>query len=49
MRNDFRHFRIDRIQQLRRSNTLYPAESGRCLDDYFDALERQDNITIHRD
>ena len=49
MRNDFRHFRIDRIQQLRRSDTIYPVESGRRLDDYFDGLERQENITIHRD
>ena len=49
MRNDFRHIRIDRIQQLRRSDTIYPVESGRRLDDYFDCLERQENITIHRD
>lgn len=49
MRNDFRHFRIDRIQQLQRSNAVYPVERGRRLDDYFDNLERQENITIHRD
>ena len=49
MRNDFRHFRVDRILRLQRSDTIYPVESGRRLDDYFDCLERQENITIHRD
>lgn len=49
MRDDFRHFRVDRIRQLRRVDAVYPVAPGRRLDDYFDCLERQENITIHRD
>lgn len=49
MRDDFRHFRVDRIQQMRYTDTTYPVTSGRRLDDYFDCLERQENITILRD
>ena len=49
MRNDFRHFRVDRIQQLQCVDAVHPVAPGQRLDDYFDCLERQENITIHRD
>ncbi len=41
LRNDFRNFRIDRIKSLQVSADAYPDESGRRLQDFFEAAKRQ--------
>lgn len=48
LRGEFRHFRLDRIQRLGSTETRYPDEPGRRLDDYFDLLEQRENIRIRR-
>lgn len=48
LRHDFRHFRVDRIEQLRVNEEKYAEMPGRRLPDYFDTLERQEGITIRR-
>jgi predicted DNA-binding transcriptional regulator YafY len=49
LRDDFRHFRVDRIAHLERPGASYPVTPGRRLDDYFDLLEQRENITVPRD
>lgn len=46
LRNDFRHFRVDRIQALKVSEECYPDVAGRRLHDYFDEIERTEGIKI---
>lgn len=46
LREGFRHFRVDRIQQLSVSDERYPDQAGRRLNDYFDELERTEGISI---
>jgi len=46
LRDNFRHFRVDRIQHLTVSTETYPDQPGRRLNDYFDEIERQDGIKI---
>ena len=48
MRESFRHFRVDRIGQLTVCDATYPDQKGRRLDDYFDALERDEGIKVRR-
>jgi predicted DNA-binding transcriptional regulator YafY len=48
LRNDFRHFRVDRVQQLTVSDETYPDQPGRRIGDYFDALECNEGIKIPR-
>lgn len=48
LRDEFRHFRVDRIGQLRVSDESYPVQVGRRLNDFFDALERKEGIKITR-
>ncbi len=48
LRGGFRHFRVDRIQDLAVDDEGYPDLPGRRLDDFFDELERQQDITIRR-
>ena len=48
LREDFRHFRVDRIEQLRLSEETFPEQKGRRLADFFDVLERQEGIRIPR-
>jgi predicted DNA-binding transcriptional regulator YafY len=48
LRGGFRHFRVDRIQDLAVDVEGYPDMPGRRLDDFFDELERQQDITIRR-
>jgi predicted DNA-binding transcriptional regulator YafY len=48
LRESFRHFRVDRIEQLSVCDESYPDQVGRRLGDYFDALEREEGITIRR-
>lgn len=48
LRDEFRHFRVDRIQHLEKTGTIYPVERGRRLDDYFDQLEQRENIKVRR-
>ena len=39
LRQDFRNFRIDRIEEARPLTTQFPDESGKRLQDYFDNVE----------
>ena len=48
LRDGFRHFRVDRIGQLSVKEEHYPDTSGRRLSDFFDALEREEGITVRR-
>ena len=48
LRDGFRHFRVDRIQELSVSNDRFPDQKGRRLSDFFDELERKDDIEINR-
>jgi predicted DNA-binding transcriptional regulator YafY len=38
LRNDFRNFRIDRINQVRVLGSTYPDEAGKRVEDYFAAV-----------
>ncbi|GAB2876698.1 YafY family protein [Uliginosibacterium flavum] len=49
LRGDFRHFRVDRIQQLDALDELFPDQPGRRLADFFDQLERREGIRVKRD
>ena len=49
LRGDFRHFRVDRIQQLDALDALFPDQPGRRLSDFFDQLERREGIRVKRD
>jgi predicted DNA-binding transcriptional regulator YafY len=46
LRECFRHFRVDRVQQLMVSEETFPEQKGRRLTDFFDALEREEGIKI---
>jgi predicted DNA-binding transcriptional regulator YafY len=48
LRNDFRHFRVDRVQQLTVSDETYPDQPGRRIGDFFDTLEREECIKVPR-
>lgn len=48
LRDGFRHFRVDRVQQLMVSEETFPEQNGRRLSDYFDELERAEGIKIPR-
>lgn len=48
LRDGFRHFRVDRVQQLMVSEETFPEQKGRRLADYFDELEHKECITIPR-
>ncbi|WP_294355402.1 YafY family protein [Propionivibrio sp.] len=48
LRDEFRHFRVDRIGQLTVSEERFPDQSGRRLADFFDSLEQAEEITIPR-
>ena len=48
LRNEFRHFRVDRIEQLTVNDEAFPDMPGRRLSDFFDSLERAEGITIPR-
>jgi len=49
LREDFRHFRIDRIRRLTTTEATFPDQPGRRLGDYFDALESSHGIKVPRD
>lgn len=46
LRGGFRHFRVDRIQELSVSDDTFPDQKGRRLDDFFDELERRNGTAI---
>ena len=46
LRGGFRHFRVDRIQELSVSDATFPDQKGRRLDDFFDEFERKNAIVI---
>ncbi len=48
LRDGFRHFRVDRIQQLVVSDESYTEQRGRRLSDFFDELECAEGIRIPR-
>lgn len=48
LRDGFRHFRVDRVQQLMVSEEMFPEQKGRRLADFFDALECDEGIKIPR-
>lgn len=48
LRDEFRHFRVDRIGQLKVNDETFPDLPGRRLADFFDSLERAERITIPR-
>lgn len=48
LRNDFRHFRVDRVQQLTVSDETYPDQPGRRIGDFFDTLEREECTKVRR-
>ncbi len=41
LRGDFRHFRLDRMSDLLESGETFEHETGRTLDDFLDAIRRQ--------
>lgn len=49
LRGDFRHFRVDRIQQLDALDELFPDQPARRLSDFFDQLERRQGIRVKRE
>ncbi|MFT4173624.1 MAG: YafY family protein [Rhodocyclaceae bacterium] len=44
LREDFRHFRVDRIQSLALEEARYPDMPGRRLTDFFDWLQHTQNV-----
>jgi len=48
LRNGFRHFRVDRVQQLVVSDESFPDQAGRRLRDFFDEIERKEGIKLPR-
>lgn len=48
LRNDFRHFRVDRIQDMQTLEKTFPDQKGRRLDDYYDQLEKQHGIDVRK-
>ena len=46
LRDGFRHFRVDRFQDLDVGDESYPDQPGRRLDDFFDELERREGVEI---
>lgn len=44
LRNDFRNFRIDRINRVRVLGSEFPDEAGKRLEDYFAAVARDQEI-----
>lgn len=42
LRNDFRDFRLDRVNDLRVLEELYPVEAGRTLEDFFRKMEAEE-------
>lgn len=48
LRNEFRHFRDDRIGELTVGEEHFPDQPGRRLADFFDFLECAEGITIPR-
>lgn len=48
LREGFRHFRVDRVQQLMVSEETFPEQKGRRLADFFDELECTEGIKIPR-
>ena len=48
LRNGFRHFRVDRVQQLVVSDETFPDQAGRRLSDFFDEVERKEGIKLPR-
>ncbi len=48
LREGFRHFRVDRVQQLMVSEETFPDQKGRRLADFFDELECAEGIKIPR-
>jgi len=49
LREEFRHFRVDRIQQLDALEANFPDQPGRRLTDFFDQLEQREGISVRRD
>ena len=48
LRDEFRHFRVDRIGRLEVLTECYPDQPGRRLNDFFDELEAREGIRIRR-
>ncbi len=48
LRDDFRHFRVDRITALRALETHYPQQSGRTLRDYLITVCGEDHTRLVR-
>lgn len=48
LRDEFRHFRVDRIGQLAVGEDSFPDQKGRRLNDFFDELERKEGIKVPR-
>ncbi len=49
LRDDFRHFRVDRILALRLQGAQFADQRGRRLDDFFDQLEADKGIRVPRE
>ena len=48
LRDGFRHFRVDRVQQLVVGDETFPDQKGRRLNDFFDEVERKEGIKLPR-
>lgn len=46
LREEFRHFRLDRISHCVLLDTRFPDQAGRRLDDFFDQLEQREGIRV---
>jgi len=48
LRDGFRHFRVDRVQQLVVGDETFPDQKGQRLSDFFDEVERKEGIKLPR-
>jgi len=48
LRDEFRHFRVDRVGRLDVSTEHYPDLPGRRLNDFFDQLEAKEGIQVRQ-
>jgi predicted DNA-binding transcriptional regulator YafY len=46
LRNDFRHFRVDRVQKVTVQPAIFPDQKGRRLTDFYDQLEQEKGIKV---
>ncbi|GAA5165113.1 YafY family protein [Viridibacterium curvum] len=46
LRNDFRHFRVDRVQSVSVQTRHFPDQKGRRLEDFYAQIEQREGIDV---